>query len=56
LKTFEFQKIANMIMLVDENNQVWKAWDLREFTDRKMKNAMKRIEKNYQKVEFIKKF
>jgi hypothetical protein len=54
---FKFEKVANMIMLVDEGNQVWRAWDETEFTVRKMNNAMKKIERNYQtEVEFIKTF
>lgn len=54
---FKFEKVANMIMLVDEWDQVWRAWDETEFTVRKMNNAMKKIERNYQtEVEFIKTF
>ena len=54
---FEFKKVANLIMVVDESGQVWKAWDECEFTARKMNNYMNRIRKNYQtEVEFIKTF
>jgi hypothetical protein len=53
---FEFEKVANMVFLV-KGNQIWRAWEESEFTDRKMKNAMNKIRKNYQtEVEFIKTF
>ena len=53
---FEFEKVANMVFLV-KGDQIWRAWEESEFTDRKMKNAMNKIRKNYQtEVEFIKTF
>ena len=53
---FEFEKVANMVFLV-KGDQIWRAWEESEFTERKMKNAMKKIERNYQtEVEFIKTF
>lgn len=53
---FTFEKVANMIFLTNDG-QVWKAWNVEEFTERKMKNAMNKISKEYNgTVEFEKKF
>lgn len=50
MKKFKFEKVSNMIMLVDENNQVWRAWEITEFTDRKMKNAIKKNSKKLSNI------
>lgn len=43
---FIIEKIANMVFISTEHDIVWEAWDEREFTERKLKNAMNRISKN----------
>ena len=57
MEKFRIEKVSNMIMIIDECGQVWRAWDETEFTERKLKNAVNRIKRNYQKeVEFINAF
>ena len=56
MTTFTLEHIANMIFLTS-GEQVWRAWDESEFTERKLNNAWKRIEKNFLgNVELVKKF
>ena len=47
MTTFKIEKVANMVFITG-GETVWQAWDEREFTERKLNNAMKRIQKNYQ--------
>jgi ribonuclease PH len=53
--TFKIEKLANLI-IASTKDQVWKAWDERDFTERKLKNWMKRIEKECNEVIFIREF
>lgn len=53
---FNVEKVSNMI-LISSNDVVFKAWDESEFTERKLNNAMKKIQSCYQyKVEFVRTF
>lgn len=45
--TFKVEKVANMIFITEEGDIIFKAWNEREFTERKLKNAMNSIQKNY---------
>lgn len=54
---FTIEKVANMIFIVSDCNTIFNAWDEREFTERKLKNAMNRISKNLNgNAEFKKTF
>lgn len=39
------EHIANLIMISDVDNQVWKVWDEEEFTTRKLNNWMNKFNK-----------
>lgn len=55
--TFNIEKVANMIFIVTDCGTIFKAWDEREFTERKCANAMNKIRKNYNgEVTFNRKF
>ena len=43
---FTVEKVANMIFITSDCGTIFNAWDEREFTERKLKNAMNRILKN----------
>lgn len=43
---FTVEKVANMIFIVSDCDTIFKAWDETEFTERKLKNAMKKISDN----------
>lgn len=54
---FKIEKVANMVFITSECDTIFRAWDEREFTERKLKNAMNQIQKNYLgKVEFERTF
>lgn len=54
---FKVEKVANMVFVTDSTNQVWKAWHESEFTERKLNNAMKKIQSGFQcEVEFVRTF
>lgn len=55
---FKIEKIANIIYISTiEDNVIFKAWDERDFTERKLKNAINKIKKEYnENVKFIKCF
>lgn len=44
---FEIKQVANLIFIVAEGDIVFKAWDESEFTERKLKNAIAKIQKCY---------
>lgn len=50
---FEIKQGANMIFIVSDCGHVWKAWDASEFTARKLKNAIAKIEKGAGPCEFV---
>lgn len=43
---FIIEKVANMVFITSDCGTVFNAWDEREFTERKLNNAMNRINKN----------
>lgn len=56
--TFTIEKVSNMVFAGTEDH-IWKAWDEDEFTERKMNNWIKKIQKDFNgkaviinKVEF----
>ncbi len=56
---FEIKQVANMVFIVAEGDIIFKAWDACEFTERKLKNAIAKIEKCYPGVgrcQFIRTF
>ena len=56
--TFIIEKVANMIF-INSGETIFRAWDEREFTERKLSNAIKKISDNYPgkgRCEFIRKF
>lgn len=54
---FIVEKIANMVFITSDCGNVFNAWDEYEFTERKLNNAMRKIEKNYcGNVSFERKF
>ena len=44
---FIVEKVANMVFITSDCGTVFNAWDECEFTERKLGNAMRKIEKNY---------
>lgn len=44
--TFKIEKVANMIFITSDCDTIFKAWDETEFTEKKLKNAMKKIQDN----------
>ena len=44
---FILEKISNMIFLVSENDVIFRSWDVSEFTERKLQNAIKKIQACY---------
>lgn len=56
--TFTIEKVSNMVFAGTEDH-IWKAWDEDEFTEKKMNNWIKKIQKDFNgkaviinKVEF----
>lgn len=43
---FTIEKVANLIMITTDCGVIFKVWDEREFTERKLNNAIKRISRN----------
>ena len=58
MTTYKIEKVSNMVFITEvESDTVFDAWDESEFTERKLKNAMKRLSKNHcGNVKFIKTF
>lgn len=50
---FTIEKISSMIFITDSSNGVWASWDESEFTERKLANAMKKIQRGYQYEVFF---
>jgi hypothetical protein len=54
---FKIEKVANMVFITSECETIFKAWNEEDFTERKLKNAMKKIQSNYKdKVIFERMF
>jgi hypothetical protein len=45
--TFRIEKVSNLIMILDTSGTVWKTWDQTEFTQRKLNNYIKKLDKYY---------
>lgn len=43
---FVIKKVANMVFITSDCGVVFNAWDEHEFTERKLNNAINRINKN----------
>ncbi len=43
---FTIEKVANMVMVVSECEVIFKAWNIEDFTERKLNNTIKRITKD----------
>ena len=43
---FTIEKVANMVMVVSECEVIFKAWNIENFTERKLNNTIKRITKD----------
>lgn len=54
---FIIEKVSNMVFITSDCGVIFKAWNVEDFTDRKMNNAMNKIKKNYTgEVTFTKTF
>lgn len=54
---FTIEKVANMVFISTDCGVIFNAWDINEFTERKLNNAMNRISKNLcGNAEFVKTF
>ena len=54
---FKIEKVANMIFITADQDIIFKAWDITEFTERKLQNTIKKINGHYNgKAEFIRTF
>ena len=42
---FTIEKVANMVMVVSECEVIFNAWNIEDFTERKLNNTIKRITK-----------
>ena len=52
--TFFIEKLGNMIYITDTIDQVYECWDEDDFTQRKLSNAMKRMQKYRKyKINFL---
>ena len=47
MNTFELKKFGNMMMVIDACGLVWKAWDERDFTERKFNNYVKKLQSGH---------
>ena len=53
---FKIEKVANMVFISCED-VIFNAWNVEDFTERKLKNAMSKIQNNYNgTVEFTRVF
>lgn len=43
---FKIEKKANVVFVVSACNTIFKSWDERDFTERKLQNTMNRIRKD----------
>lgn len=43
---FTIEKVANMIFITSECGVIFNTWNETDFTERKLNNAIKRIQKN----------
>lgn len=48
--TWTIKKVANLIFVTDETNQIWKSWNVEDFTERKLNNYIKKL-RGYYKYE-----
>lgn len=56
MREFKIEKVSNMIFITKEE-QIFKAWDEEEFTEKKLQNAMKKIQSNYDdEIKFVRTF
>lgn len=54
---FKIEKVANMIFITADQDIIFKAWDITEFTERKLQNTIQKINGHYNgKAEFIRTF
>ena len=44
---FKIEKVANMIFITADQDIIFKAWDITEFTERKLQNAIKKIKRPF---------
>lgn len=44
--TFTLEKIANMVFVGTEDH-IWKAWNVEDFTERKLNNWIRKTQKNF---------
>ena len=45
--TFTIEKIANMVFITDETNQIWKSWMADEATEKKINNAVRKLQASF---------
>lgn len=54
---FKIEKVSNMVFITSECGVIFNAWDAEDFTERKLTNAMKKIQSDYNfGVEFARMF
>ncbi len=54
---FIIEKVANMIFISTDCGVIFRAWDEREFTERKLNNAIKKLtNEQCGNAEFIRRF
>lgn len=41
------EKLANIIFVTDETKQVWKSWNVDDFTERKLNNYLNKLRGYY---------
>ena len=50
---FKIEKVANMIFITADQDIIFKAWDITEFTERKLQNTIKKINGHYKWQSWI---
>lgn len=55
--TFKLERVSNMIFLTGDCDVVFKAWDASEFSERKLSNALKKLQACYlEKIQLVREF
>ena len=55
--TFKLERVSNMIFLTCDCDVVFKAWDVSEFSERKLSNALKKLQACYlEPIQLVREF
>ena len=55
--TFKLERVSNMVFLTCDCDVVFKAWDVSEFSERKLSNALKKLQACYiEPIQLVREF